>query len=177
VIKYFRPNCLFRNFDVKGGADRTLIYLTLSMQQMLRECERHKARADGEKAQWIGVSRDSKEMDEMTRAMKVCLNVGPSAGAPGARPQAVSDARRAGLVRRRPETKPVITLVMKRRPLGGMFPVPNDIQEGETWRLYMKQAREELATRTLDVLYYADGSKNKWWNSFAKRKFMGKELK
>ena len=61
--------------------------------------------------------------------------------------------------------------------LGGMFPTPGDIQEGESWRLYMKQAREELSLRTLDVLFYSDGSKNKLWASFSKRKFMGKELK
>jgi len=129
MIKFFRPNSLFRNFEVKGGADRTLIYLTLTMQQFLKECERFKTRGEAEKA--------------------------------------------------------VHALVIKQFPipggagwaLGGMFPTPADLQEGETWRLYMKQAREEVATRTLEILFHADGSKNKWWNSFAKRKFMGKELK
>ena len=29
VLVYFRANVLFRNFQVKGGGDRTLIYLTL----------------------------------------------------------------------------------------------------------------------------------------------------
>ena len=61
--------------------------------------------------------------------------------------------------------------------LGGLFPQPADIQEGEAWRLYMKQARDELATRTLDVLYKDTGEKDKWWGSFAKRKFMQKELR
>lgn len=129
VIRYFRPNCLFRNFDVKGGADRTLIYLTLTMQQVLKECERFKTRPEAEKS---------------TQAMITKQFAVP--GGPG-------------------------------WSLGGLFPVPGDIQEGETWRLYMKQAREEIASRTLDILFYPDGSKNKWWNSFAKRKFMNKELK
>jgi hypothetical protein len=31
--------------------------------------------------------------------------------------------------------------------------------------------------RLLGVLYLPDGSKNKWWQAFSKRKFMGKELK
>ena len=31
---------LFRNFDVKGGADRTMIYLTLHAVQCLVKCER-----------------------------------------------------------------------------------------------------------------------------------------
>ena len=29
TIKFFRANVFFRNFEVKGGADRTLIYFTL----------------------------------------------------------------------------------------------------------------------------------------------------
>ena len=40
-----------------------------------------------------------------------------------------------------------------------------------------EQARDELASRTLDVLYKDDGAKDKWWGSFAKRKFMQKELR
>lgn len=31
---------LFRNFDIKGGADRTMIYLTLHAVQCLVKCER-----------------------------------------------------------------------------------------------------------------------------------------
>mmetsp|Transcript_21761 Transcript_21761/g.65221 ORF Transcript_21761/g.65221 Transcript_21761/m.65221 type:complete len:174 (+) Transcript_21761:185-706(+) len=129
VIKYFRPNSLFRNFDVKGGADRTLIYLTLSMQQCIKECERFKTKPEAEKA-----------------LHALIIKQFPVPGGPG-------------------------------WSLGGMFPAPADIQEGEAWRLYMKQAREEVSLRTLAVLYNADGSKNKWWGSFSKRKFMGKELK
>ncbi|KAH8048953.1 hypothetical protein JL722_12188 [Aureococcus anophagefferens] len=138
VIKYYRPNSLFRNFEVKGapasapprgrsragtrpshgtpsfvaGADRSLIYLTLSMQQFLKECERFKR-----------------------RGLRAVIKQFPIPGGPG-------------------------------WSLGGMFPTPGDIQEGESWRLYMKQAREELSLRTLDVLFYSDGSKNKWWASF-----------
>ena len=104
TIKYFRPNCLFRNFDVSKSSDRTLVYLTLSMQQFLKECERHSTRQAGEKA-----------------VKSLVLKQFPIPGSPG-------------------------------WPLGGLFPPPKDIQEGEAWRLYMKQARDELASRTLDVL-------------------------
>lgn len=34
AIKLFRANVLFRNFEVLGAADRTLIYLTLSIHQV-----------------------------------------------------------------------------------------------------------------------------------------------
>ena len=40
VLMYFRANVLFRNFEVKGGADKTLIYLTLHAVQCLVKCEK-----------------------------------------------------------------------------------------------------------------------------------------
>ena len=40
VLGYFRANVLFRNFDIRGAADRTLIYLTLYAVQCLVKCER-----------------------------------------------------------------------------------------------------------------------------------------
>ena len=109
VIKYYRPNSLFRNFEVKGGADRTLIYLTLSMQQFLKECERYKTRGDAEKALHALVIKQF-----------------PIPGGPG-------------------------------WSLGGMFPTPNDIQEGESWRLYFKQAREECAQRLIKMAFTPGG--------------------
>ena len=36
AIKYFRPNSLFRNFEVKSGSDRTMIFFTLCVQQVGR---------------------------------------------------------------------------------------------------------------------------------------------
>lgn len=47
----------------------------------------------------------------------------------------------------------------------------------DLFRAYFKQAREELAMRIVNKLYGADGVKDKWWQSFSKRKFMGKELR
>lgn len=35
AIDLFRPNSLFRNFEIKGGADRLLIYLILFISQCL----------------------------------------------------------------------------------------------------------------------------------------------
>jgi actin related protein 2/3 complex subunit 3 len=40
VLIYFRANVLFRNFDVRGGADKTLIYLTLHAVQCLVKLEK-----------------------------------------------------------------------------------------------------------------------------------------
>jgi actin related protein 2/3 complex subunit 3 len=35
AIGLYRANTFFRNFDIKGGPDRTLIYLTLYIQECL----------------------------------------------------------------------------------------------------------------------------------------------
>ena len=61
--------------------------------------------------------------------------------------------------------------------LGGLFASPSNNADGESFRAYFKQAREEIAVRIVEKLYDADGSKNKWWQSFSKRKFLNKEIK
>ncbi len=40
VLNYFRANVFFRNFEIKGAADRTLIYLTLHVVQVLVKMEK-----------------------------------------------------------------------------------------------------------------------------------------
>jgi actin related protein 2/3 complex, subunit 3 len=62
-------------------------------------------------------------------------------------------------------------------PLGGLFPAPKNKAEGDQFRAYFKQARDELGLRLMDKLFNPDGTKNKWWQAFSKRRFMGKELK
>ena len=61
--------------------------------------------------------------------------------------------------------------------LGSLFPSPKGREESDTFKAYFKQARQEVAERVLDKIYDAEGKKNKWWFCFAKRKFMGKELR
>ena len=40
ALRLFRANVLFRNFEVQGSADRTLIYLTLLIHQVRNAWER-----------------------------------------------------------------------------------------------------------------------------------------
>uniref|UniRef100_A0A287XS03 Actin-related protein 2/3 complex subunit 3 n=1 Tax=Hordeum vulgare subsp. vulgare TaxID=112509 RepID=A0A287XS03_HORVV len=42
----------------------------------------------------------------------------------------------------------------------------------ELLRNYLKQIREETSGRLLNCAYRANGTPNKWWLAFAKRKFM-----
>lgn len=130
TITNFRANVLFRNFDVRGGADRTLIYLTLHACQCLVRCER------------------IEDKPSALRELKAL-----SANKPFAIPGESAF------------------------PVGALFSPPATKTEGDQWRAYFKQAREELAIRLCDRLFDADGSKNKWWQACSKKKFMGKELR
>mmetsp|Transcript_7411 Transcript_7411/g.12309 ORF Transcript_7411/g.12309 Transcript_7411/m.12309 type:complete len:130 (-) Transcript_7411:283-672(-) len=127
---YFRANVLFRNFEVKGGADKTMIYLTLHAVQCLVKLERIEDKN--------AALRDLKALSTKQFAIP---------GEPGF-------------------------------PLGGLFPAPVNRAEGDLFRAYFKQAREELSSRLVERAFNSsDGTKSKWWQAFSKKKFMGKELK
>eukprot|EP00612_Vaucheria_litorea_P002350 CAMPEP_0171458348 /NCGR_PEP_ID=MMETSP0945-20130129/4065_1 /TAXON_ID=109269 /ORGANISM="Vaucheria litorea, Strain CCMP2940" /LENGTH=154 /DNA_ID=CAMNT_0011984143 /DNA_START=122 /DNA_END=583 /DNA_ORIENTATION=- len=49
AIKFFRANVLFASFEVKGGADRVLIFLTLYISQCLKRMEKANNKASGNK--------------------------------------------------------------------------------------------------------------------------------
>ena len=40
ALVYFKPNIFFREFEIKGPADRTLIYLTFYITECLRKLQR-----------------------------------------------------------------------------------------------------------------------------------------
>jgi hypothetical protein len=48
-------------------------------------------------------------------------------------------------------------------PLVGLLPSPGNKGEGDNFRAYFKQAREELTVRLCERLFNPDGTKNKWW--------------
>lgn len=57
-------------------------------------------------------------------------------------------------------------------PFPGLFALPQSQKEAELFRNYLKQIREETSGRLLSVAYRPNGTPNKWWLAFAKRKFM-----
>ncbi|PKI72703.1 actin-related protein 2/3 complex subunit 3 [Punica granatum] len=77
-------------------------------------------------------------------------------------------------------TKAIISLGLEKVPVPGesgfpfpgLFPLPQSSQEAELFRNYLKQIREETSGRLLSVAYRPNGTPNKWWLAFAKRKFM-----
>ncbi len=56
--------------------------------------------------------------------------------------------------------------------LPGFFATPAHKNEGESFRQYYRQVREELCIRLVEVAYLENGEQNKWWIAFSKRKFM-----
>ncbi|XP_074311959.1 actin-related protein 2/3 complex subunit 3 [Silene latifolia] len=57
-------------------------------------------------------------------------------------------------------------------PFPGLFAPPKSRQEAELFRNYLKQIREETSGRLLSVAYRHNGTPNKWWLAFAKKKFV-----
>mgnify|MGYP004709984651 CR=1 FL=1 len=57
-------------------------------------------------------------------------------------------------------------------PFPGLFTLPQSQKEAELFRNYLRQIREETSGRLLSVAYRHNGTPNKWWLAFAKRKFM-----
>ncbi|XP_031094180.1 actin-related protein 2/3 complex subunit 3-like [Ipomoea triloba] len=77
-------------------------------------------------------------------------------------------------------TKAIINLGNENVPVPGEkgFPFPwlfsstKSQKEAELFRDYLKQIREETSWRLLNVAFRANGTPNKWWLAFAKRRFM-----
>lgn len=55
ALSYLRANVFFRNFDVRGSADRTLIYLTLHAVQLLVKGEKIEDKASGFQVSMINI--------------------------------------------------------------------------------------------------------------------------
>ena len=56
--------------------------------------------------------------------------------------------------------------------LGGFFNSPANSGEADAIRSYFLQLRQELPNRLLNRIYNPDGTQNKWWFQFQKRKFL-----
>ena len=129
TLEFFRANVMFRFFDLQGGADRVLVYLTLFAQQCIKHVER--------------------VADQASAASKLDVLSKSEPTLPG------DDGW----------------------PLGSMIATPTTAADRDKLRVYFKQVREALAPRLVERLFHADGSANKHWMMFAKRKFLNKELR
>ena len=60
--------------------------------------------------------------------------------------------------------------------LGGFMPAHRDAAEADAWREYFRGMREVVGLRLLEMMYRPDGSVDKFWAPFCRRKFMDKVL-
>jgi actin related protein 2/3 complex subunit 3 len=49
ALKYFKPNVFFREFEIKGAADRTLMYLLLYITECLKRLQKCPKKSQGSK--------------------------------------------------------------------------------------------------------------------------------
>jgi len=129
TLLLFRANTLFRNFEIKGPADRVLIYGILWISECLGRIKPNMSGREAEKA------LNTAALDHFAL--------------PG---------------------DPTF-------PLNALFAPAKDRTDAETLRQYISQMRQELALRLLARVYFESAAvPSKWWLSFTKRKFMGKNL-
>merc|ERR1712228_893733 len=125
ALTYFRANILFSQFEVEGGADLTLVYLTAWIADCLRKLQKEKTKKAAEKASSnIGKSKKFK--------------------IPGA----------------------------DKFEFGAFFTKPKNNSEKQLFVDYFTQVRHETIVRLIERCYNADGSQNKHWFQFSKRRFM-----
>jgi actin related protein 2/3 complex subunit 3 len=151
TLYLYRANSLFRNFEIKGPADRTLIYLTFYTQQCLKELEKE---------------------TEPQKAERALLNLAAqNFAAPGDAGWQLGTIFPSSKSREELGTSAVLyhPYHLPRTHLPFSY--------SDLFKSYMKQCREELSRRLITRVFDASGTKSKWWQLFSRRKFMGKELR
>ncbi|ETK82997.1 hypothetical protein F441_11963 [Phytophthora nicotianae CJ01A1] len=151
ILTLFRANVLFTNFEIKGNADRVLIYGTLFVHLCLKRLDRCTNKSDA--------TRILQQTAVDTFAIP-----GDSSFPLGGLVRAPSSANEAG--------KCMCMLLHSSFEVDGSALA---LVFAETIRGFFKQLREAIAFRLVDEVF-PNGEKSKWWMLFAKRKFMNKEL-
>ncbi|KAI9000825.1 actin-like protein ARPC3 [Trametes punicea] len=153
TLDLFRANSLFRNFEIKGPADRLLIILILFVSDCLAK---------------IGSARTTPNQIEANKMLNtLAVDNFPIPG----------DATFPLNAHYAPppvEQMLVSTIAILMRIRDGISVLTLST---EYLRGYLTQVRQELAARLVEKLY-ADGTgkPSKWWMSFQKRRFMNRSL-
>lgn len=149
TLDLFRANSLFRNFEIKGPADRTLIVLILFISDCLAK---------------IGSARTTPNKIEATKLLNTLsvdnFPIPGDANFALNSHYAVADSRAdSGALYTNMDSNCILIFFLI-----------------DFLRSYLTQVRQELALRLASILY-ADGDiPSKWWMSFQKRRFMNRSL-
>ncbi|CAI5494281.1 unnamed protein product [Closterium sp. Naga37s-1] len=222
AITLFRANVLFRRFDIRGPADKLLVYLTLYINMALKRIDSCPSEAEGirllinlglepfpipgdpgfplaglDTADVLAPSH-SPHLPFLPLPLPSPL-ISPSlfsSPSPSPSPYPSPSPSPSPL----PSPQPLPSLLSATETLrtylqseGGdeqpaafsvdskvtsaRLPSPQPLSSPsvlatETLRTYLQSVREETSNRLLQLVYLPDGSPNKWWLSFSKRKFM-----
>lgn len=152
ALDLFRANCLFRNFEIKGPADRLLIYLIL----FISDCINRVAPTPG---------RPSPSYQEAVKQLSTLsvdhFALPGEAGFPlnslyhGPSNKSESDALRSYLLQTRQE--------LAIRLCDRLYPIEPETQPDGTPTLANRAGKRQEKP-------------SKWWMAFQKRKFMGRSL-
>ncbi|KAL7419322.1 subunit of the Arp2/3 complex [Cryptotrichosporon argae] len=150
ALDLFRANCLFRNFEIKGPADRLLIYLIL----FISECLTKVAPAPGRPSpsfQDAGKALATLAVDHFALPGDAGFPLNSMYHAPASRQDA--DALRSYLTQTRSE--------LALRLVDRLYPAEHVLGPDG-------QPTGQLGPRA--------AKPSKWWMSFQKRRFMGRSL-
>jgi len=143
ALDLFRANSLFRNFEIKGPADRTLIVLILYVSDCLSKLGSQRSLPSQIEA---GKLLNTLSVDAFAIPGDASFPLNAHYAAPASRAD-------AGASLRLPETVSESCI--------------------DYLRGYLVQARQELAARLVEKVYAdGTGKPSKWWMSFEKRRFM-----
>ncbi|CAI5955749.1 unnamed protein product [Closterium sp. NIES-64] len=231
AITLFRANVLFRRFDIRGPADKLLVYLTLYINMALKRIDSCPSEAEGIRLlinlglepfpipgdpgfpslaclphrpvawkQVRGVACDVSRLKAHQPGVvsfwgcNMGLQPLPILGNPSFLLASLFAAPSTRLAWMQLQTVDALApsynpQLSSPTPNPYDFPslrnrdatdVPAECEGGdeqpaaaaETLRTYLQSVREETSNRLLQLVYLPDGSPNKWWLSFSKRKFM-----
>ena len=146
---------LFKHFEVKGGADRVLIYLTLYVTQCLKKLE--------------GCATQVEALKALTAMAHEMFKLPGEPGFPlGSFFPSASSTQEAGVQLQGGGVDEGQARAGTER---------DRASRADLCRAYLKQLREELGRRLIGKVYAtSDGGPSKFWIVFAKRRFMNKQL-
>ncbi len=171
AIRLFRANVMFRNFEVQGGGDRLLVYMILFIHQVR---QRGREREKGE--------RGARRLPLLTVTDHISLLCRPAFSSIPPHLQCLKKIEKKA--NKADALRELTTLAQGSHyipgdggwPLGQLMPAPKTSAEQEALRLYFRQIREGLVPRLVDRVFNEDGTPNKHWMQYSKKKFMNKEF-
>jgi actin related protein 2/3 complex, subunit 3 len=155
ALQLYRINVLFRSFDIRGPADRTLVYAILFIGDCLG---RIAAFTRSSNTASSNNNNNNNNNNSNSTSVEIQRNLVNHATTTFPMPGEAGFA------------------------LNAMFPTPTSREEYENLRVYLSLLRNEIATRLVERVYTDPvtgelmKTPSKWWMGFARRKFMNKTL-